>query len=65
MIIPVASPKVAPTPVIIFASALIHKDVTTHVIILTDTPAAELTETRGKGVMIEPVRTKARSLTIP
>ena len=60
-----AAPKVTPTPIIISANTPIDKVVTTPVIILTDTPASELTETRGKGVMIELVRMKAQSLTIP
>ena len=60
-----AAPKVTPTPIIISNNTPIDKAVTTLVIILTDTPAAELTEGRGKGVMVELVRTKAQSLTIP
>ena len=58
----VAPPKVIPGPIIISVNTLIDKVVTTPVIILTDTPTAELTEARGKGVMVEPVRTKAQSL---
>ena len=65
VIIPVAAPKVTPTPIIISANTPIDKAVTTPVIIPTDTPAAEFTETRGKGVQFEFVRTKTQSLTIP
>ena len=65
IIIHVATPKVTPTPTFISNSTPINKVVTTPAIILTDTRAAKLTEARGKGVMVEHVRTKAQSLTIP
>ena len=56
----VAPPKAVPGPTIISNNTPIEKDVTTHVIIPTDTLATELTETRGKGVLIEPVWTKTQ-----
>ena len=62
MIIPVDAPKVTTIPIIISTNTPIDKDVTTLVIIPTNTPA---TETRGKGIQVELVRTKAQSLTIP
>ena len=49
VIIPVVTPpKVVPSPTIISTNTPIEKAVTTPVITPTDTPAAMLTETRGK-----------------
>ena len=62
VIIPVAAPKVTTIPIIISTNTPIEKYVTTPVIIPTNTPAAE---TQGKSIQVEPVRTKAQSLTIP
>ena len=62
VIIHVAAPKVDPIPIIISTSTPINEAVITPVIIPTNTPAAE---TRGKSILVEPVRTKAQSLTVP
>ena len=61
----VAPPKVVPNPAIISANTPVDKTITILVITPTDIPAAESTETRGKSILIEPVRTKAQSLAIP
>ena len=55
-----ATPKVTSVP--IPASAPIDKDEITYAVIPTNTPT---TETRGKSIQEEPVRTKAQPLTIP
>ena len=65
VIIPVVAPKASPIPTFISNSIPIDKAVATPVIIPTNTPAVELTEARGKGVMVEPVWAKAQSLAIP
>ena len=67
VIIPVvvAPPKDIPSPTIISANAPADTVVTIPVITPTDIPAAKSTETQGKGILIEPVRTKAQSLAIP
>ena len=54
---PVTVPKVTPVPIIISASAPVNKDDTTPAVIPTNTPT---TETRGKSIKEEPVRTKAQ-----
>ena len=66
VIIPVVTPpKAIPNPTIISTNTPTDKAVTTPVITPTDIPAAESIETRGKGILIEPVRTKAQSWAIP
>ena len=60
-----APPKAIPSSTIISANTPVDKVVTIPVITPTDIPAAESTVTQGKGILVEPVRTKAQSLVVP
>ena len=61
----IAPPKVVTGPVII--PAFVPADITTTVPVVTpaDTPIVESTEIQGKNILVEPIRTKAQSISIP
>ena len=61
----ISPPKVVTGPVIIPAFVPADTTTTVPVITPTDTPITESTETRGKDILVEPVRTKAQSVSIP
>ena len=64
------SPKTAPLktvtgPVTIPSSVPVDTTTTTPMVTPTDTPTTESTETQGKGILVEPFRMKAQSVSIP
>ena len=61
----IAPLKTVTGPVII--PAFIHVDTTTTIPMVTptDTPITESPETRAEGILVEPVRKKAQSVSIP
>ena len=66
----VFSPEIAPlktitSPVIIPVSVSVDTTTTIPMVTPTDTPTTESIETQGKGILVEPVRMKAQSVSIP
>ena len=57
--------KTVTGPVIIPAFVPVDTTTTVPMVTPTDTPTAESIETRGKGILVEPVWMKAQSLSIP